>query len=79
MRISKKQFIDQGLHYNFGFFGVLIIMYAGFGAAPAMGTVLGVALAREVIQHGGIKNLGKGSMIDMFFWLLGTGVGAWAY
>tara|TARA_R110000787_G_scaffold5761_3_gene20744 strand:- start:890 stop:1126 length:237 start_codon:yes stop_codon:yes gene_type:complete len=78
MRISKKQFIDQGLHFIAGCAIVSLMMYLTDNPIVAVLTSQAISLWREELQHPD-ESLGTGSYRDMFFWLLGSGVGVWAY
>lgn len=80
MRVSKEEVVDQVLHFVAGVAIVSlgsIVTFPVFISAVISLAVLGI---RETNQHSNGK-FGKGSIIDMFFWILGTGVGAliWAY
>ena len=80
MRISKEEVVDQVLHFLAGC-GIVtfgsIFTFPVFLSAVVSLVTFGI---RESDQHPDGK-YGKGSIIDGFFWILGTGVGAliWGY
>ena len=74
MRI-KKQVTDQSLHFTIGCVVTLLLSFF----VPVLWAALAVmtfAVLREKVQHRdkSLLELGKGSFIDLAFWLLGTGL-----
>lgn len=69
----KKEILDQALHFSAGALITLALtlFMPIYIAAPA---VLGIATVRELIQHPQKEwyQLGKGSRLDLSFWLLGV-------
>lgn len=68
----KKQVIDQSAHFVIG----LIVARVLSGVVPGweIPIVLAMALIREIAQHWPDRP-GKGSLLDLLFWLAGAVVG----
>lgn len=69
----RKQIIDQGAHFAVGFLGVVALMLFGIAPLVAVAFIMSGALGRELNQHNTIYpwQLGKGSALDLTFWLAG--------
>ena len=71
----KKELIDQSLHFSIGFILVVVLSFF-IPVVWAAIAVMVAALIREKLQHRDktIWQLGAGSMLDLLFWALGTGL-----
>lgn len=71
----KKELRDQSAHFAVGFVATILFQFF-MPVLAAAGLVMGVALLRERFQHRmrSFWRMGMGSVRDLFFWLLGTGL-----
>lgn len=69
----KKQLIDQGAHFLIGM-AVTYLLSMKLDDWQAIALLAIFAGAREIWQHYPDKP-GEGSVLDMFFWILGAIVG----
>lgn len=71
----KTEIRDQSLHFSIGFaITAVLSLFIPIWAA-ALAVIIG-AVIREKLQHRDKKwwQLGNGSMLDLLFWALGTGL-----
>lgn len=71
-----KQIVDQSAHFIIGAcigFSLYLIGVVNPYLTGAF-TGLCVGMSREITQHNGL-HLGKGSYLDIFFWVLGSCIG----
>lgn len=71
----KKQVIDQGAHIFCGI--ALVVIALHFGAPPVAAFVfsVGFEVVREWLQNDRSFKFGKGSIMDIAFWVLGAAIG----
>lgn len=74
----RKQVIDQTAHFMIGFIGVMMMLCFGVPSVLAVAFIMAGAMGRELSQHRTIYpwDLGKGSFLDLAFWLAGCTLAA---